>query len=172
MAIGARQITPRIPGIESSNVVYARDILSGRADTGHTVVVIGGGMVGLETAEYLAYKGKIVQVVEMLPEVGVDMEPFSKIFILERFQEMGIKIATSCYVDLISSSGVEAIDVNWRRHKFKADSIVIAVGSQTNDELKSYMKGNFAEIFSIGDCKDPNRILEAIHEGTRVAHRL
>jgi 2,4-dienoyl-CoA reductase-like NADH-dependent reductase (Old Yellow Enzyme family)/thioredoxin reductase len=169
LATGAIQIIPRIPGIDGSNVVNAWDILSGKADTGQKVVVIGGGMVGLETAEYLAYKGKIVQVVEMLPDVGVDMEPFSKIFILERFHEMGVKITTSCYVDLISSSGVEAIDANWRRHKFESDTVVIAVGSLSNDELRISLERNHGEIVSIGDCREPNRILEAIHEGTRVA---
>ena len=87
IATGAQQIVPKIEGIDKPNVVYAWDVLRGDVKTGNKVVVIGGGMVGLETAEYLAEKGCDVQVIEMLPEVGQDMEPFSKIFLLERFQD-------------------------------------------------------------------------------------
>jgi 2,4-dienoyl-CoA reductase-like NADH-dependent reductase (Old Yellow Enzyme family)/thioredoxin reductase len=172
LATGAKQIIPKIPGIDNSNVVYAWDILKGNRDFGQSIVVIGGGMVGLETAEYLAYNGKKVQIVEMLPEVGIDMEPFSKIFIIERLNEMGVKITTSCLVDTINSNGVEAIDSNWRRQKFKADTIVVAAGSQMNNELKSSLTKTFSEIYTIGDCRETNRILEAIHEGTRIAHRI
>jgi 2,4-dienoyl-CoA reductase-like NADH-dependent reductase (Old Yellow Enzyme family)/thioredoxin reductase len=171
IATGAQQIVPKIDGIDKLNVVYAWDVLRGDVKTGNKVIVIGGGMVGLETAEYLAEKGCDVQVIEMLPEVGQDMEPFSKIFLLERFQEMGVIITTSCMVNSINDTGVEAIDNEWRKHIFKAENVVIAVGSKVNENFSTSFPKEI-KVYSIGDSKKPRKILEAIHEGTQIAHRI
>jgi len=171
ISTGAQQIVPRIDGIDKQNVVYAWDVLRGNVETGNKVIVIGGGMVGLETAEYLAENGCQVQIIEMLPEVGKDMEPFSKIFLIERFQEMGVKISTSCMVNKINDNGVEATDNKWRKHLYEAENVVIAVGSRVDNSINtSFSKG--IEVHTIGDCKMPRKILEAIHEGTLVAQRI
>lgn len=170
VATGAKQIIPKIPGINGPNVINAWDILRGVADVQGKALVVGGGMMGCETAEYLAERGKDVEVVEMLPEVGWDMEPFSKVFLLERFQKQEVKTHTSVKVEKITVEGVEAIGVNWEKHVYDADTVVIAVGSRSCDELYHNLKGRVKEIYKIGDCKEPSRILEAIHEATYVAH--
>ena len=128
--------------------------------------------MGLETAEYLAEKGKTVSVIEMLSDVGVDMEPFSKVFLLERFQEMGVKVFTSMRVNKISSDSLEVTGANSEKHVFKADTVVIAVGSRSCDELYNRLQGQTNELYKIGDCDGPSRILEAVHEATYVAHRI
>ena len=172
LATGSRQILPRISGIDGPDVVYAWDVLEGEATVGDAVVVVGGGMVGLETAELLAVQGKKVHVVEMLPEAGKDMEPFSKIFVLERFNEMGVEVSTSCMVNRISPGVVEAINSGWRRCMFPADTVVIAVGSCANDPLSATLQELDAEVYTVGDCSEPSRILEAIRDATRVAHSI
>ena len=146
--------------------------MNGEAETKDNVFIVGGGMVGLETAEYLAEKGKTVSVIEMLSDVGVDMEPFSKVFLLERFQEMGVKVFTSMRVNKISSDRLEATDANSEKHVFKSDTVVIAVGSRSCDELYNRLQGQMKELYKIGDCDGPSRILEAVHEATYVAHRI
>lgn len=172
VATGSLQIIPRIPGVDSPNVVSAWEVLGGEAETKDNVFIVGGGMVGLETAEYLAEKGKTVSVIEMLSDVGVDMEPFSKVFLLERFQEMGVKVFTSMRVNKISSDTLEATDANSEKHVFKSDTVVIAVGSRSCDELYNRLQGQMKELYKIGDCDGPSRILEAVHEATYVAHRI
>jgi len=172
VATGARQIAPRIPGIDGSNVVYAWDVLRGEAEVEDRVVVVGGGMVGCETAEHLAHMGRHVRIVEMLPEIGWDMEPFSKIFLLERFREYGVEALTSAKVEEIHEGGVEAIDKSWGRHSLDADTVVIAVGSRPEQELYSALQGRVEELYRIGDCREPRRLLEAVHEATHVAHRI
>ncbi len=170
-ATGAEPITPKMPGLGGSNVIYSWDALRG-AETKREVIVVGGGMVGCETAEYLATKGKNVKIVEMLPDLGLDMEPFTKIFILERFSELCVKTYVSTMVTSIEKDGVEIIDNKWRRQKIKGDTIVIAVGSAPNDRLYNELKEKTGEIFNIGDSKKPSRILEAIHEATYIACKI
>ena len=172
LATGSKQIQPRIPGIESPNVEYAWDVLSGDTEVEETVVIVGGGMVGLETAEYLAIRGKKVKVIEMQSEAGKDMEPFSKIFLLERFQEMNVEVITDCFVNRISEGVVEAINITWRRCLFPADTVVIAVGAFANKNLEATLSDLDAEVYTIGDCAEPSRILEAIRDGTRIAHSI
>ena len=170
-ATGAEPITPKMPGLGGSNVIYSWDALRG-AETKREVIVVGGGMVGCETAEYLATKGKNVKIVEMLPDLGLDMEPFTKIFILERFSELGVKTYVSTLVTSIDKDGVEIIDNKWRRQKIKGDTIVIAVGSAPKDRLYYELREKTGEIFNIGDSKKPSRILEAIHEATYIACKI
>jgi NADPH-dependent 2,4-dienoyl-CoA reductase/sulfur reductase-like enzyme len=169
-ATGAEPIKPKIPGIDRTNVIYSWDALKG-ADTKKEVIIVGGGMVGCETAEYLATLGKNVKIIEMLPDLGLDMEPFTKIFILERFSELGIKTYTSTLVTSIDEDGVETIDNKWKRQKIRGDTIVIAVGSAPHDTLFNELKTT-GEKFNIGDSKKPSRILEAIHEATYISCKI
>ena len=170
-ASGSGPIKPRIRGVDGSNVVYSWDVLRG-AETRNDVIVVGGGMVGCETAEYLATKGKNVTIVEMLPDLGFDMEPFTKIFILERFSELGVKSYKSHLVTSINEEGVETIDERWRGRKISGDTVVIAVGSASNKGLYEALKGKGMKVYNVGDSKKPSRVLEAIHESTYIACKI
>jgi pyruvate/2-oxoglutarate dehydrogenase complex dihydrolipoamide dehydrogenase (E3) component len=75
VATGVEPFIPDIPGIKRRKVVLAFDVLSGRRDTGKRVAVIGGELVGCETAEYLAEKGKKVTVLRRGKEMAVDVGP-------------------------------------------------------------------------------------------------
>ena len=172
VATGAVQIIPKIPGVDGLNIVTAWDVLREQTKLDGKVIVVGGGMVGCETAEYIASNGNDVEVVEMLPDIGLDMEPFSKVFLTERLQEMKVNIHTSLEVDKINENGVAAIGVNGERHVFNGDKVVIAVGSRSNDQLYKMLKGKVREIYSIGDCQDPSKILEAVRSATHIAHKI
>ncbi len=74
IAAGATPIIPRIPGATGINVATAIDVLTGRKDTGRNVIIIGGGAIGCETAEFLIKKGKNVTILEMLNRMGNDFE--------------------------------------------------------------------------------------------------
>ena len=69
-AVGAHSAAPRIPGIDSVNVADAWKVLAGEQQVYGTVAVIGGGMVGCETAEYLAARGCKVSVIEMMDKIA------------------------------------------------------------------------------------------------------
>ena len=78
VATGAIPLIPNLPGIHGNNVATALDVLAGRKQTGQTVVIVGGGSTGCETAEFLAQKGKQVTILEMLPRIGADYGPMNR----------------------------------------------------------------------------------------------
>ena len=105
-AIGAESIIPLIPGVDKAFVKDSHDVLDGKAEATGNVVVIGGGMVGMETAEYLAEKGAKVSVLEMLPDICSDMGTTRKICMGEEIQKSGIIPVTSIKVTEIGDNVV------------------------------------------------------------------
>jgi 2,4-dienoyl-CoA reductase-like NADH-dependent reductase (Old Yellow Enzyme family)/thioredoxin reductase len=171
VATGATPIEPKIAGADLPNVAQAWDILNGREAKGR-VVVVGAGCQGCETAEFLAAKGKDVTIVEMLPELAWDMEPFTKILLLERFEKYRVKVHKSTTVTKIRSDGIDAKDKDGRHISIDADTVVICVGSRSNNGLLSILDGSVNEVYGIGDCEEPARLLEAMHAGTHVGHKI
>jgi len=168
MATGASQIVPGIDGIDGPNVVYARDVLAGSADAGKTVVVVGGGAVGIETGMFLAERGRDVTVLEMLEKLGTDIGISMRWTILKDARELGMKFAESCRVERITGIGVVAAR-GGKDREFKADTVVIAVGSGPNSELEHELRAaglmDDIEFYKVGDCREARKATEAIHEG-------
>lgn len=173
VATGAEPSFPDIPGLQMDHVVSALDVLKMKVETGTKVIIVGGGQIGLETAEFLAQKGKKVTVLEMLPEAGVDVELFTKFFLLERLAEAGVAIRTGTKVDEIVKGGVLS-DKDYLKKGWldKADTVVLATGMKPNNSLYFSLKGKIAELYVIGDCFKPRKMIDAIHEGARVARTI
>ncbi len=163
VATGATPIIPDIAGVEQSNVFMFRDVLTDKKELGERVIIIGGGRVGCETAEFLADKGKRVTILEMLDEIGTDMGQLSKGDLLPRLEKKGVRIEVNTKVEEITPSGVLA-NTRGKVVQFDADSIVLAVGSGSDRELAEQLEG-VAELYVIGDCVEPRRIQDAIREG-------
>jgi NADPH-dependent 2,4-dienoyl-CoA reductase/sulfur reductase-like enzyme len=167
LAAGSEEVVPEIPGVDRANVVRASAVLTGKADTGHKVAIIGGGQTGLETAEFLAEKGREVTVLEILSEVGQDMELISKIFMMPRLAEAGIVLQTDTRVEKIDDEGV------WcSSGMIPADTVVMAAGLRSTGAETDAFTGKVAKVFVIGDCVKPRRLLDAIHEGAKAAMSL
>jgi len=171
IATGAKPITPKLPGINRKNVVLAVDVLKKAEDTGDNVVIIGGGMIGCETAEFLRSKGKEVSIIEMLPKIARDVGPSTKWSVTMRIKRWGIKQFTSSKVISITDEGVE-IERKGKLEKIQGDTIVIAAGMEANDELFDTLKQKVPNIHKIGDCSQARRTLEAIHEGYSIGKKL
>jgi 2,4-dienoyl-CoA reductase-like NADH-dependent reductase (Old Yellow Enzyme family)/thioredoxin reductase len=167
VATGATPIIPGIAGIDRSNVSTFRDVLINKKEIGEEIVIIGGGRVGCETAEFLADKGKKVTILEMLDQIGVDMGQFSKEDLLPRLRNMEVRMEVNTKAEEITSGGVLA-KTGSNTVRFDADTVVIATGSNSNTELAEQLKGKVADLYVIGDCVEPRRIQNAIHEGYRV----
>lgn len=168
LATGAGQVVPRIEGMDGPNVVYAWDVLSGEADTQDTIVVVGGGAVGLETAMFLAEMGKDVTVVEMLEKCGADIGLSTRWTILQDARTLGVKTEQGRCVDSIDSKGVNTSGAGGVR-RFDAETVVIAVGSCPNNALEKELSGDGIsediKIFKVGDCVEARKALDAIKEG-------
>ena len=169
VATGAEPIMPNINGVDGPNVFTAQDVLKGMKTTGAKVVVIGGGLVGLETAEFLAKQKKKVTVVEMLDDVAKDMGFIRKVVTTQHINDAGIQILTNAKCTGISDSEVR-IEKDGKEESLQdIDSIVIAVGSKSNNKLEEYLKNSHYEYCVIGDAKRARKAIDAIWEAAEVA---
>jgi 2,4-dienoyl-CoA reductase-like NADH-dependent reductase (Old Yellow Enzyme family)/thioredoxin reductase len=174
MATGSTPRFPDISGIERENVSLAIEVLEGKKVLGKRVVVIGGGQVGLETADFLAEAGKEVVVLEMLSEVGIDIPPRNKMFLMKKLSEENIQIFVDRKVEEIYDKGVRANHLG-HQEEFRGDAVVISVGSNPERTLMEELKEIIPELegfYVIGDCVEPRKALEAIYEGARVAREI
>ncbi len=164
VATGGSVLIPDIPGVNRNNVVSALDVLKGSIDTGEKVVIMGGGMIGCETAEYLISNNKDVTIVESLSKIAEDIGASTRWSTVMRLKKWGIPLLTSSKVIEIINEGV-IIEKDYNKETIKADTVIIAVGIKPNDELTYSLKKKIPNLHVLGDCKKPGRILEAIRDG-------
>ncbi len=172
VATGSEPIIPKIPGVDQEKVVTAHEVLMGSVSVGEKVVIIGGGLVGCETAEFLADKGKQVTVVEMLDDIAVDVGSLTRALLLNRMVEKKITVLTKSKVREITAEGVIIEKEKGTEEITGIDTVVIAVGSRPRDNLLKSLKGQDIPVYAIGDCVKPRKIIDAIHEGFRRAYSL
>jgi len=170
LATGASPAILPIPGAEGANVVTANDVLSGAVTTGKKVVVIGGGRVGVEVADYLSTKQKGVTIVEMLKGIGYDLGLTIKGEAISRLKTANVNILTETTAREIKDRCV-MVERQGETLNLEADTVVMAVGSKSNNSLSKHMPDKMA-VFSIGDCVKPRNIIEAVAEGAKVARQI
>jgi 2-enoate reductase len=174
MATGSAPSVPDIPGVEKENVSLATAILEGKKILGDKIIVIGGGQVGLETADFLAEAGKEVVVIEMLGEIGIGMPPRNKMFLMKKLEKEGVQILANRNVKEIFSHGVR-VDHFGHQEEFTGDAIVLATGSKPERILLRELEEFIPElggVFFVGDCIEPRTALEAVYEGMRIAEEI
>ena len=172
VAAGATPLVPEIPGVKRASVVTALDVLSGKIEVGEKVVIIGGELVGCETADFLCQKGKQVTVVRRGPEMATKMFPSNREALLSRLNKRGVALLTGVKYEEVTDRGLVITDKEGRRRTLEADSIVLAAGAVSNTALFKAVEGKVPEIHVAGDCLQPRRILDAIHDGARLGREV
>lgn len=167
LATGSKPFVPEIKGKEKALTV--KDVLSGEARVGRNVIVVGAGFIGCETAEFLHDQGKQITIVEILDEVAADSIYSIKKPLKERLEKRGIKVFTGVKQEEVTDRGMEIVDRDGNKVSLEADDIVIATGSTPDESLQKALQGKIAELYSVGDCVEARRLLEAVHEGAEVA---
>ncbi len=170
IATGATPAKPDIPGIEGRNVVTAEDVLLGKAETKQKVVIAGGGMVGCETAVYLASLGKDVTIVEMLPTLASDEESTRRTFLMKAIEERHITSHTNSTIKEIGDDFV-LIETPQGMTKIETETVVLALGTESNNALAKELQGK-VPVKVVGDAVKPRKALEAIREGFLAATKI
>jgi 2,4-dienoyl-CoA reductase-like NADH-dependent reductase (Old Yellow Enzyme family)/thioredoxin reductase len=170
VASGARPLASSIPAVDAK-IISAWNVLSGSEIVGAKVVVIGGGEVGCELAEYLAVQGKDVVIVEMLPEILTGTEPRARVLLIRRLRELGVQVLTQSRVVEVRGAIVDYTCAGLKSRIAGVDSVVAALGSVADTALGEAL-GNGPTVHVIGDCVKPRRILEAMRDGFEVAYGL
>jgi pyruvate/2-oxoglutarate dehydrogenase complex dihydrolipoamide dehydrogenase (E3) component len=169
IATGATHCIPNIPGADGDNVATASEVLLGKKRAGKKAVIIGGGEVGSELAWFLAEQGKQVTIVEMMGAVAMDMNMFSRLYLLDKLGELGVNMVIDTTVRRITDKGVVAIDAEGKKQVIKADTVILAAGFKCNNPLEKKLKSMVPEVYAIGDCVKPGKIEGAIGAAWRVA---
>ena len=148
IAAGAHNMDLPMP-VENSNVVSAWDVLSGKEVTGKCVI-LGGGLVGAETAEYLANKGHEVTIVEMMERIAAQESQTVLPLMMKDFAEHNVQQLTNTKVSSISNNTVKAVNTKDNTEiEIKADTIVAALGSRKN---VMDVTGITKPVHYVGDC--------------------
>ena len=172
-AVGAVPVIPPIQGIDLPHVKNSHKILSGDASAEGNVVVIGGGLVGLETAEYLADKGCKVTVIEMLEGLGTDLGTTRKICVMENLYMEGVTQIPNCKCLEITQEGI-VVDHNGEKQTLPCDYVVAAVGVRSADfsEAESLCKEKGIPFYKIADAEKPRRAIDATADAARIAREI
>ncbi|MDO8490556.1 MAG: FAD-dependent oxidoreductase, partial [Dehalococcoidia bacterium] len=170
VATGIKPAIPPITGLSTSGYVTAEDVLTGKAQTGDRVAIIGGGIVGCETAEYLADKGRKVAILEMMPKLATGMVLLPRWLLLKRISAKGIRTLVGVKVEEAARDRVTFVGKDGKKEAIEVDSIVLAAGAKANNDLYQQIKGSVPEVYLVGDAREPCSIIEAIGEAARVGY--
>ena len=151
-AVGAHSAAPRIPGIDSVNVADAWKVLAGEQQVYGTVAVIGGGMVGCETAEYLAARGCKVSVIEMMDKIAAGESTTILPTLLENYKTYGVEQYPSHKVKKFRMDAVVCENKDGAEVTISCDYIVLAMGARSNEFDAAALEAANIPVYSIGDA--------------------
>ena len=151
-AVGAHSAAPRIPGIDSVNVADAWKVLAGEQQVYGTVAVIGGGMVGCETAEYLAARGCKVSVIEMMDKIAAGESTTILPTLLENYKTYGVEQYPSHKVKEFRMDAVVCENKDGAEVTIPCDYIVLAMGARSNTFDAAALEAAGIPVYSIGDA--------------------
>jgi 2,4-dienoyl-CoA reductase-like NADH-dependent reductase (Old Yellow Enzyme family)/thioredoxin reductase len=172
IATGAKPFFPPIDGIHEAKAISVEDALSSSTPLGGKVLVVGGGGIGAEVADYLSENGKEVTLIEMREGIALDLVGHLQHFLNKRLREKGVQILTSTKAIRFEKEGLWVEDPQGTKKLGGFDSIVIALGSIPNDELVESLKGKVPEVYVIGDASKPREVMEALLEGEEIALKI
>ena len=185
-AVGADPILPQQFGIPGDNYILATDIFEPGVTLGHRIVIVGGGLVGCETALHLTEEGHAVTIVEMAGEIAMETTPAHRRAMKVRMGlcpdqtggdnfKPGITppvLATGMKCSRITEDGVLAKDSDGREVFFPADTVLSALGLRSRTELVDALRNSGCNLVPIGDCTQPRQVMQAVRAGYDAAMAL
>ncbi|MCG8567631.1 MAG: NAD(P)/FAD-dependent oxidoreductase, partial [Desulfobacterales bacterium] len=180
VATGARPLVPPIPGVEDDKVTTAVELLRGNVaalekNKPKTAVVIGGGLSGCETAIWLAQQGVDVFIVEMLDDLmvgGANVPTQVKLMTGDLLKFHGVCVNTGCRVSRVTDSGIQVTDAENQVRDMACDRVVLALGMKADNGLARKLACDLKTVYTIGDCRNPENVMNAIWDGYEVARLL
>jgi len=163
VATGAIPVDLSIPGLD--NPLTSEDILTERKAVGRRILIIGGGMVGLECAEFLASKNHDVTIVELLEDIARDMLPITKKLTVKELNRLDVKIIKSTKISRFEGKKAFAQNGDLEKPLGEYDSVVIAAGMRSVNDLEPSLREKGIEVKVIGDARQPGQIHNAVRDG-------
>ncbi|MCI8652952.1 MAG: FAD-dependent oxidoreductase [Angelakisella sp.] len=170
-ATGSLPIIPNIPGVEKPIAVDCLSAINGAKPVGKKVVVIGGGLVGTETALDLAENGHSVTLVEMLPKIMKDVAVTDFLAYSERIAKTDMRILTETRLEEVLDNGAR-VSSKKGEEILEADTVILALGLKAEQGLYNELQAAGKEVCLVGDAMKAGKIFDAIHTAYRAAIRI
>lgn len=173
VATGSRTLILPIPGIEHEAILHGCDLLDGKVAAGKKVLVVGGGMVGCETAAFLGEQGHEVSVIEFRDQCGADVIHEHKVFLMQDFEEYKIEQITNAKVCQFYEDGVTYESPDGEKHDVRGfDSVVLSMGFRNYNPFAEELESLGKETYVIGDATKARRALDATKEAYEAAMQI
>ena len=174
LATGSTPLILPIKGLQESGYITAQDMLDGKASIGKRAVVVGGGMVGCEAAEFLAERGHEVAIVEMKNEIGADVVPETKPYLFANFENHHVDLHPGAKVSEFFTDGVSYTLADGTPGEVRGfDNVILAMGSRAYNPLEEKIKEMVPEVYTIGEAaKAPGNACIATSDAFDVAIKL
>jgi 2,4-dienoyl-CoA reductase-like NADH-dependent reductase (Old Yellow Enzyme family)/thioredoxin reductase len=166
LATGATPLKPNINGVDGPNVVQSNDVILGKAKPGKIITVVGGRYLGMEIADQLAAEAERINLVSRRA-IGRGVERNIYFALRDRLVKKGVNLYPHCPVVEIREGGLYIVfdgDLLF----LEAETVVLAVGFQSENGLYEELKGHIHELYRIGDCVEPRSVMWAIREGAEI----
>ncbi len=172
LAAGGEKIVPEISGLDAPHVCDAWQALSGSVKPGENVLVIGGGLIGMETADFLSEQGSKITLVEMLKHSPVQKITSHGYMLHRRLRDKGALLLFSTTVKAVGDGSAVIETAGEESTITPIDQVVVAVGLKPADGLKAVLEKEGIPCTVVGDAAGARRIIEATDEGARAAWAL
>ncbi len=175
IATGSKPIVPQITGLDNEKVITTIDLLRGKKRAGEKVLVLGGGLIGCETALWLAQEGKKVTIGEMLGELmvaGIPVQHMNRMMLINLLQFYNVNPLMNTTLLEVREGGVLLIDKNFEKKEMEVDTVVVAVGLGPDQELYHSLRGKTRNVFLIGDSRKAQNVMGAIWDAYEVARAI
>lgn len=183
LSVGSSPVLPPVPGIDRPFVCTIDEYLRGTAGFSHEVpvgkrVAVIGGAHGAEVAVSLAREGREVFLLSEGEAAEIGAAPYitvTRLTVLHQYlagEEQKLRLLTQTKVQEIARGGVRYADKTGREEEIAVDSVIVATARKPNRDLALRLKGLALELYEVGDCREPRRILDAVHQATAAAWNL
>jgi pyruvate/2-oxoglutarate dehydrogenase complex dihydrolipoamide dehydrogenase (E3) component len=172
VAIGSKPFFPAIDGIQESKAISVEDALTGSVPLGRKILIVGGGGIGAEVADYLSENGAEVTLVEMREGIALDLVAHLQYFLNKRLKEKEVQMLLLTKAIRFEKDGLWVEDPQGKRKLDGFDSMVIALGSVPSDDLVESLKGKVPAVYVVGDASKPREVMEALLEAEEVALKI
>lgn len=170
VSTGSRTLILPIEGIDNPAIIHGSDLLDGKRAAGKKVLVVGGGMVGCETAAFLGEQEHDVTVIEFRDTVGADVIHEHRVFLMEDFKNYDIKQITNAKVCKFYEDGVAYESPDGTMHEVRGfDSVVLSMGFRNYNPFAEQLEELGQEVYVIGDATRARRALDATKEAYAAA---